>query len=275
MSKYERRTAQSLLLALCAAATLGGVVLADHSWGNYHWARTTSSFNLVVVNSTTNDWDPFVTRALSDWSASGKLNMGQTNGGTSDLDRRQCRSPEGGLRICNQAYGSNGWLGVAGISIDSRGHIVTGYTKLNDTYFTQSFYNTPAWKQSVTCQELGHNVGLDHQDENFNNTSVFSCMDYQNPPFEYPNSHDYAQLDAIYAHLDSYNSYAGGDGGGGGGGTCNSPQGKGCNKADVGQGNGRADWGLSLGRHNGKEKFLRIDPDGTRHLTFVTWVDGH
>lgn len=264
-----RRPLPIVVLGVLTSVT---TLVANHSWGNYHWARTTSSFNLTVVNSTTADWDPYVDRAVGDWSNSSKLNMVQADGSSSDLDRRQCRTPEGAVRICNLAYGNTGWLGIAGISIDPNGHIVTGYTKLNDSYFSQTFYNTPAWKQSVTCQELGHNVGLDHQDENFNNTSLFSCMDYQNPPYEYPNSHDYEQLETIYGHTDSYNSYAGGSGGGGG--TCNAPPGKGCNKAGVGHGNSRADWGLSLGRKGAKEKFFRIDPDGTRHLTFVTWVEG-
>lgn len=266
-----RRPLPIVVLGVLTSVT---TLVANHSWGNYHWARTTSSFNLTVVNSTTADWDPYVERAVGDWSNSSKLNMVQADGSSSDLDRRQCRTPEGAVRICNLAYGNTGWLGIAGISIDPNGHIVTGYTKLNDSYFSQTFYNTPAWKQSVTCQELGHNVGLDHQDENFNNTSLFSCMDYQNPPYEYPNSHDYEQLETIYGHTDSYNSYAGGSGSGGGGGTCNAPPGKGCNKAGVGHGNSRADWGLSLGRKGAKEKFFRIDPDGTRHLTFVTWVEG-
>ena len=272
MLKHGHRTAHAALIGVSLAA-LGGGVMADHSWGDYHWARTTNSFTLTIVNSTTTDWDPYVTRAVADWSDSNRLNMVQSEGTTADRDRRQCRTPEGAVRICNQDYGNTGWLGVAGISINTDGHIVTGYTKLNDTYFSQSYYNTPAWKQSVTCQELGHNVGLDHQDEDFDNTSLFSCMDYQDPPYQYPNAHDYEQLEAIYAHPDSYNSYSGGTSDGGGG--CNAPAGKGCNKAGIGHGNSRADWGMSLGRRGGKEKFLRIDPDGTRHLTFVTWVEGY
>lgn len=274
MSKLEHSSARSLLIGLLAAVAIGGVVLADHSWKNYHWARTTSSFTLTVVNSTTTAWDGYVGQAVQDWSASSDLNMVQTEGETSDRDRRQCRTPDGAVRICNTTYGSTGWLGVAGISIDTNGHIVTGYTKLNDTYFSLSYYNTPAWKQSVACQELGHNIGLGHQDEDFDNVSLKSCMDYQDPPYPSPNAHDYWQLEAIYAHTDSYNSYSGGSGGGGGG-TCNAPPGKGCNKAGVGHGNSRADWGLSLGRRGSKEKFLRIDPDGTRHVTFVTWVQGY
>ena len=214
---------------------------------------------------------------MSDWNASDKLNFAEDpNGNTSSQVRRKCNAPTGQVRICNLAYGQNGWLGIAGISIDSNGHIVRGYTKLNDTYFAWSYYNTDAWKQTVTCQELGHDIGLDHQDENFNNTSLQSCMDYQDPPWASPNAHDYEELGIIYAHLDSYDSYDIGSSGtsGGDGGVCNAPPGKGCNKArpqnqeDIG-------WGMSLGRRGQQETFMRIDPDGTRHLTFVTWVEGH
>ena len=253
--------------------------LAEHAWGPYHWARTTTSFDLIVVNSTTSDWDAYVTRAAADWSEASPLNLVEDpNGASSRTERRQCLAPAGLVRICNLAYGWTGWLGVAGISVDVDGHISAGYTKLNDTYFATSHYDTPAWKQSVTCQELGHNVGLAHQDEDFGNGSLFSCMDYQDPPYEYPNDHDYAQLDAIYSHLDGYDSYAAGgaDGGGGEpgeGSGCNSPPGKGCNKARVGD-NREAGWGMSLGRRGQSETFLRIDRDGTRHITHVLWVAG-
>lgn len=265
------RFAMLAAAASVAASGWAGPATASHSWGNYHWARTTSSFTLRVINSTTADWDPYVTRAVSDWSQSTKLNLVEEEGDTSSQTRRQCNGGGGTMRICNLAYGNNGWLGIAGISLDANGHITTAYTKLNDTYFTSSYYNKPDWKQSVTCQELGHDVGLDHQDENFNNQSLFSCMDYQDPPYPYPNAHDYDQLDAIYGHLDPYNSYAGGGGGGGGGG-CTAPPGKGCNKAGP---NGDVGWGMSLGRRGQLETFIRIDPDGTVHLTHVTWAIGH
>jgi len=272
-SSRLRRLAAAIGAAMTVA--FGVVLVADHSWNGYHWARTTASFDLTVINSTTADWDAYVSQATQDWSQSTVLNMVEDpNGSTSDRDRRQCSAPAGAVRICNLAYGFNGWLGIAGISLDSNGHIVRGYTKLNDSYFSSAFYNNYAWKQSVTCQELGHNIGLDHQDEDFDNQSLFTCMDYQDPPHAVPNDHDYDQLEAIYAHRDSYNSYASGSGGGGGGG-CNAPPGKGCNKADVPQDPPGNAWGLSLGRKGQREKFLRVDPDGTRHITFVLWAAGH
>ncbi len=261
----------TLILALISMP-----VFADHSWATYHWARTTNSFDLTIVNSTTSDWDPYVSRAMGDWSGSSKINMVEdASDDTSSRTRRKCNGPTGQVRICNLAYGQNGWLGIAGISLDNEGHIVTGYTKLNDTYFSMAYYNQFDWKQSVTCQELGHNIGLDHQDEDFDNQSLFSCMDYQDPPYEYPNAHDYEQLDTIYGHTDSYDSYISGSGGGGGGGGCNAPPGKGCNKGDLPDSNRDTAWGMSLGRRGQMETFMRIDPDGTRHLTHVVWAVGH
>jgi len=262
------------LLISAVLVLISTLLVAGHSWGPYHWARTTSSFDLTIVNSTTGDWDLFVAQAVSDWSKSSKLSMVESDDDTSKKTRRQCRAPDGKVRICNLEYGPNGWLGIAGISIDANDHIIKGYTKLNDTYFSRDYYNKLAWKQSVTCQELGHNIGLAHQDEDFDNGSLFSCMDYQDPPFEYPNPHDYDQLNTIYGHTDSYDSFSSSGGGSGGGDGCNAPPGKGCNKGEVGH-NGEIGWGMSLGRRGQIETFIRIDPDGTRHLTHVIWVEGH
>ena len=271
---------KKILILAMATILSSSASFAGHAWGNYHWARTTSSFDLTIINSTTSNWDGYVSQAISDWSASSVLNMVEDTGGsTSRKVRRRCKGGSGRVRICNLAYGNNGWLGIAGISIDSGGHITTGYTKLNDTYYSAgSYYDTYDWRQSVTCQELGHDIGLSHQDENFNNVSLYSCMDYQNPPYEYPNAHDYGQLESIYAHTDSFDSYAVPDpveSGGGGGGGCNAPPGKGCNKGETPGHNGDIGWGMSLGRRGQGETFIRIDPDGTRHITHVTWAIGH
>lgn len=54
------------------------------------------------------------------------------------------------------------------------------------------------------CQEVGHTLGLDHQDEDFSNGPLGTCMDYSNDPEpnQHPNWHDYQQLESIYNHLD-------------------------------------------------------------------------
>jgi hypothetical protein len=93
---------------------------------------------------------------------------------------------------------------------------VAGTTKVNDTYFNTANYDTPAWRNLVMCQEVGHTLGLDHQDEIKDNPNLGSCMDYTNDPDgglggasatdpsnEHPNQHDYDELVLIYSHLDS------------------------------------------------------------------------
>src|SRR6266508_3361108 len=153
---------------------------------------------------------------ISDWTASSVLNLSETAGGTRP---KPCKPTSGRIEVCNASYGNNGWLGIAQIWITGGVHITQAVTKVNDYYFNQPAYNTPAWRQFVICQEVGHDFGLDHQDENFNNANLGSSMDYTNDPNggaggavnndpsnEHPNSHDYAQLVTIYSHLDSFST---------------------------------------------------------------------
>jgi hypothetical protein len=113
------------------------------------------------------------------------------------------------VQVCNAKYGNNGWLGVASIWA-SGNHITKATVKLNDTYFSSASYNTPAWRNLVSCQEVGHTFGLDHQDEGFDNANLGTCMDYTSNPStnQHPNQHDYDQLASIYSHLDSTSTVA-------------------------------------------------------------------
>ena len=103
----------------------------------------------------------------------------------------------------------NGWLGIASIWL-SGGHISQGTTKVNDTYYTMAQYNTPSWRAAVTCQELGHDYGLAHQDEDFSTDATNSCMEYTSWPEgnEHPDQHDYDQLLEIYDHFESASAAA-------------------------------------------------------------------
>jgi hypothetical protein len=200
----------SALAALVALVAFSSDAQANHSWGNYHWARTSNNlFNLPLGDNVTLAWDSYLGTTATDWSASSVLDTTIVAGKTS---RSNCRPSSGRVEVCNYRYGSNGWLGVAQIWV-SGSHIVQGTTKVNDTYFKREKYNTEAWRNMVMCQEVGHTFGLDHQNENFNNTNLGTCMDYTNDPSgtlgtngtlsnEHPNAHDYEQLEAIYTHTD-------------------------------------------------------------------------
>ncbi len=195
-----------------AAAVIGAAVVltasltanASHTWNNYHWARTTSSFTLQVIDSNTSNWDDELALAVSQWSQSTKLNLQVTSFDDSSRTRKQCRAVSGKIRSCNASYGNNGWLGLASINLDSNGHISQGTSKMNDSY-SASFASQDE-RRHVMCQEIGHLFGLGHTSED--GSSQNTCMDYsQSSTSTAPNQHDYDLLVSQYAHTDSYNSY--------------------------------------------------------------------
>ena len=213
------------LLAVCTGAS------ATHSWSDYHWARMENPFILKVVDSVTPDWDTELDTALSEWSGSEVLDLEIDSFNDKNNVRRRCNSVAGQIRVCNAAYGFNGWLGLATIYIDSNGNITRGTAKMNDSY--ASYWTIAGEKNHVMCQEIGHLFGLTHTSED--GSSQGTCMDYStDPESQWPNAHDFEELAAKYAHLDSYDSFDGATSGDGGGG-CNAPAGKGCNKNAAGE----------------------------------------
>lgn len=190
-----------LALALVATGVLAGTAGASHTWGTYHWARTASPFTLKLGDNVSSTWDSYLATTSTDWTASSVLNTTIVAGSTRP---KSCRPTAGRVEVCNARYGGTGWLGIAQIWANGS-HITQGLTKLNDTYFDTATYNTSAWRNLVTCQEVGHTLGLDHQDEDFSNANLDTCMDYTSNPEsnQHPNAHDYEELESIYAHLDS------------------------------------------------------------------------
>ena len=206
-----------------AAALVFGIAAspaaADHSWGSYHWARAQNPFWVKLGDNVSASWDSYLTNVSSDWSLDqadpswldatppppeefigpNPLNTTIGPGGTTG---RKCRASPSRVEVCAASYGKNRWLGLASIWA-SGSHITQATAKLNDTYFNTATYNTPAWRQSVMCQEVGHAFGLDHQDES--GADLDTCTDYSDSPNIHPDQHDYNQLAAIYQHLDSSN----------------------------------------------------------------------
>lgn len=203
----HRRYLSLVLLVLVVAAV---PMYAGHAWGTYHWSKPGAQVTAPVVMNISGQWPNFASRVMSDWNKSGVIESPWSYGAISSVKR--CTSETGKIEVCNATYGQNGWLGIAGISL-SGGHIIKGYTKLNDTYYNTAKYNTPEWRQMVFCQEIGHDYGLGHTDETFDNYNHGTCMDYTNAPGGgtyngvnygpsnlYPNQHDYDQLATIYGH---------------------------------------------------------------------------
>lgn len=250
------------VFAVAAAAALIAVVTpgtasATHSWGGYHWARTSNPFTLQLGDNVDSRWDSYLTTTSNDWTGSAVLNTPIGAGLTKSP--RPCKATAGRVEVCNGAYGNVGWLGIASISISGGTHITQGTVKVNDTYFDTATYNTPAWRNMVMCQEVGHTLGLDHQDENFDNANLGTCMDYTSNPStnQHPNAHDYAMLESIYAHLDSTTTIA-----------ASTPS------AAPQVGNDASSWGTEVAgsRASGHSTYVRDFGAGNQVVTFVTWA---
>ncbi|MEO7504494.1 MAG: hypothetical protein ABIT69_04850 [Sphingomicrobium sp.] len=256
MMKLTRTKAAVLGLV---ATAMAAPVFATHSWNGYHWIRTSGELTVPVGDNVDGTWDSYLRAANTDWNKSTVINSPLVAGSTTP---RKCSGVAGTIQVCNAAYGRTGWLGIASISL-SGGHISQGTTKLNDTYFTMAQYNNPSERALVTCQEVGHDYGLDHQDTDFNNANLGTCMDYASNPVgnEHPNAHDYDELTTIYNHLEAAAATVFG-------------RGSGSAPADVGD--TPATWGKAIGftRDGRPDTFQRIDGPGQATITHVLWANG-
>jgi hypothetical protein len=248
--RASRRQALVIGLVTSVLLAMPAVTAASHAWGNYHWARAANPFTLQVVDSVTSTWDGHLDDAIADWHQSTVLDLSEQAG--TGTNSKSCRAINGKINVCNGTYGNTGWLGVAQIWVRGS-HINRATTRVNDTYFNSPPYNTSEWRQFVMCQEIGHDFGLDHQDENFNNQNLGTCMDYTNDPGtnQHPNQHDYQMLEQIYAHLD------------GGASPASSPTGN-------GQRDPRAP--LAWGQAVDHDLYVADLGGGQQQITFVIWV---
>lgn len=283
--------------AAAVAALAAGPAAAVHQWGSYHWTKSSSDpVRLDVLRQLGSQWNTAYAAAIVDWDAPKtsvlELTAAPSNAGVSP---KKCNAISGKVLVCSDSYGFRGWLGVASIWANGD-HIYQATTKVNDSYFNTASYNKSEWRALVMCQEVGHDFGLDHQDENFDNPNLGTCMDYTNEPLgggaygtlnnEHPNTHDYGMLETMYDHTDT-----GGGGGGGrpGGGrpangsdafsfreVGNAPASAAPGSGSDSAGDSPAEWGLAIRFDaHGRPNVYRMDLGGGRaKVTHVFWAPG-
>lgn len=228
---------------------------ASHSLQGLHWARTANPFTVKLGDNVSAGWDGYLKTSETDWSKSTVLDTTIVAGSTRP---RSCKATSGRVEVCNATYGNTSWLGVASIYY-SGSHITAGTVKVNDTHFNTPTYNTVAWRNLVMCQEIGHTLGLDHQDENFSNANLGTCMDYTNNPStnQHPDTHDYSQLASMYSHLDSTTTVGAATGGRAAAETAR-----------------QDDWGRAIRRDSADRPILFVNElgGGRGVVTFVIWA---
>jgi len=264
-----KKSSVRLLPGVCLAVALVVTpLLANHSWGGYHWARTTPQFTLKLGDNMSSSWKPYLSKASSDWNSPHTWGW---NGAqplltavvTGQSANKRCRMVAGTTQVCNGTYGFNGWLGLASINITGGEHITQGSAKMNDSYFNTSTYGNPNEKQHVVCQEIAHTFGLDHQDES--GISLNTCMDYfsntganaGSTRSTTPNYHDFQELASIYNHLDGTTTVAA------------SAASSGVDVSDDPN-----SWGqlMSQSRNGRSSVYERFNGDGSKTVTHVYWT---
>ena len=256
-----------------ASTTISTAALATHSWGGYHWARTTPQFTLKLGdNLTSADWKSHLSQSSGNWNAGNSAVLTAIVAGSSN---KRCSMVTGTTQVCNGTYGNNGWLGLASINLTGGTHITQGSAKMNDTYFNTATYNNPNEREHVMCQEIAHTFGLDHQSTD--GSSQNSCMDYfsntganaTSTLSTKPNQHDFDELNIIYAHLDSSTTIA-------------AIAAAAVQAALNGHGNSAADvtddansWGQLVSQSaNGRSStYERHNADGSKTVTHVYWTN--
>ncbi len=169
-----------------------GVVLANHPWlcsGStaYHFSPRTIGYASAVAQSS-------VVRSASSYTSAYSGSVSLWNGTIINL--AVSSSPK--LRLFYGAYGNNGWLGLASLtSVGTGCHINAANAKLNDTFLRDTARYSQTAVNHVSCQEVGHTFGLEH-----NRTQTSTCMnDTILTAGNQINQHDADQLSSIYAHV--------------------------------------------------------------------------
>lgn len=142
MGKTRATFLLTALMAVSFMLTAGSVVLAAKQWSCWHWDHNDIGFSSHAGGG----WGSIIGSEANDWEAATCINF------------------TGGNEIIGDAdfYGATGWLGIARLLEVGPGcTIVAADALMNRSYLDGPGYGDTA-DRHVTCQEIGHTLGLDH-----------------------------------------------------------------------------------------------------------------
>jgi len=206
---------------------IGGGGYGNQTMIGWKIGKNAGMLSLTVINALTEDWDEYFEVAVNDWNSGNPdvLDLKTTN---EEADP-QCVPKEGVMKVCNDDYGDTNWKGLNEM-LTQEGYIIASVAKMNERYLDETVVTNQDKlfheRKYTMCHEIGHGFGLPHQDEDFNNADLGTCMDYTHRPQNNlnPNQEDFDALNKLYGlNEEARRSLRKRDGGGtGSGGTRNS-----------------------------------------------------
>lgn len=181
------RSVVAAVLVLAGSLAATSPASADNVLaGNLHWERFGYNNAYYYVEDFTGaDWPVYASQVWWNYSA----NVGAYYASPGNCPSTCVPAYEG-------YYGTGFYAGYFQWNVDGNGHFIAdGVTQI---LYNNSYNLTSGQRRSLTCQEQGHALGLDHRNE-----TIESCMwqDVGYYPSNYPDDHDYYTVDnVIYNH---------------------------------------------------------------------------
>lgn len=163
------------------------------------WQSNQNGLYLTVYNALSSDWYTYFDQGIYNWAYGHSPTSLQLTTIVIAADSA-CSSISGAVKVCNGNYGDTGWKGINEAMVTSSGFITESTAKMNDYYLQGS---TAGEKQYTMCHETGHAWGLNHQDEDFYNKDLGTCMDYVMDPQnnQNPDLVDFDILFKLYGYI--------------------------------------------------------------------------
>ena len=159
----DEEARRAIAVVVTTFAGFVGAATANHSWGSYHWARTSNPFTLKLDNNVTTAWTPTSPPPL----LTGLPPPCSTRAIITaiGLSEHAVSPAPAGSRSATATYGNNGWLGVARSRSAATHHPAHGQAQRH--LLQHSDLQHAPWRQPRHVPRGRPHVGLDHQDVNF------------------------------------------------------------------------------------------------------------
>lgn len=112
-------------------------------------------------------------------------------------------TPSNGVTVNMGDYGATGWDGQATTHFNTSTHAATSATIYLSTHYLNSYLDDEGLWKALACHEMGHVLGLDHNETVTRTIMRESTIDYYNykgssPKYITPQSVDISGINAIY-----------------------------------------------------------------------------